>query len=643
MQKCYIDTEVKSKAPLKLVGAAKYFEHSSTQTIIVTYQLNSIVETQVWDVTFNSKIPSDLAKAASSSETLFFAFNASFDRAALENLGIRIPLKRWRCLMVMALSLGFQGSLDQVLERFEIPYRKEREGSRLIRKFCMPQPKNRIIRHWDRHNAPEDWAKFIHYGLTDTEVLVPLHEKISAYSSSVKWSEWAMDQEINHRGLPIDMTLVEKALIAVEEEKACLISRMQEVSGLDNPNSKAQVKVWLRDTQGLHLANMQKATVALALTNTKLSEDARKILRLNQQLSKTSTSKWNTLDRAVCHDGRIRYTHQYLGAARTGRDAHRLFQPGNLPRGMLEDAVSAANLLKNYGREAIDLVYGDVMEVLSSIIRCAITAPKGEILSVVDLTGIEGRVLPWQCDFQKKLEQIAAGRDMYKVAAEDVLGIPYDRVTDAERFKGKILELSMGYQGAIGALNTMATQYGAAQFSDSEGLPLVRAWRAKNKPIVRYWYACDKAVRLVIQDPGKAKRVHHVTFTVEKDFLFILLPSGRRLAYYKPEYDSGGFSYMGLDSYTHKWVRTESFGGKIVENITQAIARDIFFYGAKLYGQQGGKVILRVHDELVASVPKTKVEHELKKLTRCMTTVPDWIKGLPLDAKGFITKRYIKK
>ena len=725
MNRCYIDTEVKSDANLKLVGAAKYFEHPSTHTFVVTYQLEPMVGTRALDLTLDSTIPEDLVEAAADPEVIFWAFNAPFDMQALENLGIYVPIERWRCLMVKALSLGFSGGLDAVLERVGVPYQKERDGARLIRKFCMPQPVNRKIQNWDRHNAPEDWAKFIQYGVTDTDVLIPLYEALSQYRNNVNWKEWATDQRINRRGIPIDLGLVDKALITAEEEKDSILRRMVEISGLDNPNSKAQVKTWLRDVEGINLANMQKATVALALTNPSLSDAAREMLILNQQISKTSTAKWNTLDRATCNDGRIRYAHQYIGAARTGRDAHRVFQPGNIPRGTLKNAASASDLLMSHGREGIDLVYGNVMEVLSSTIRCAITAPDGQTLAVSDLTGIEGRVLPWLCGFQTKLDQIAAGLDMYKVAAEDALGVPYARVTKEDRFKGKVClgahtkvvtsngvkdlidvysedllwdgkefvshdgvifnglketikwkgieatpdhkvlassgwhtvsdalksetisqsvlalgslpssdtsrnlnaidtgisllqvgiqefdvtagenilqktalflkpvydivnagsrhrftiltedgepaivancELALGYQGGPNALNSMAVSLGRETYNDAEGLIIVRGWRAKNKPIVKYWYACQKAVEKAIMDPGAVIKVMHVSFVVEGEFLFINLPSGRRLAYHLPEYGPDGFSYMGMNSYTHKWERVLSYGGKIVEN-----------------------------------------------------------------------------
>ena len=642
MPKCFNDTEVSSDAPLPKIGAAKYFEHPSTSTMLVTYILDPMLGVELWDRTEDKSVPQQLIDAANNPSFLFWAFNAGFDRLAFENAGIIIPLERWRCLMVASLALGVPGGLDDVLERFDIPHRKERDGKRLIRKFCMPQPKNRKVRKWDKHNAPEDWAKFVQYARTDTRVLEPLYKKFADYGKMVNWSDWHMDQRINARGLPIDVKLVSSAITMAEEEKSEILKRMVEVSGLDNPNSKPQVKVWLRDEQNVHLANMQKATVALALTSPSLSDEAREMLMLNQSISKTSTSIWDALDRAVCLDHRLRGAHQYIGAARTGRDAHRLFQPGNLPRGTLADAPTAAEWLLERPRVEVELVYGEVMEVLSSTVRCAITAPEGESLVVADLAGIEGRTLPWQCGFEKKLEQIRSGLDMYIVTASDILGIPYDQITKAQRFSpGKIGELALNYQGAVGAMNTMGAGYGV-QYSDAEALPIVKGWRKKNQPIVKYWYACDEAVKLAVRDPGSTHTVHLVSFVVVGDFLMIALPSGRKLAYLHPEYSTDKFTYMGLNGYTHKWERVHSYGGKIVENINQAIARDIFFHGMNLYEEMGGKVVLRVHDELVSSVPSEEAEVWEARLIKCMETVPDWAEGLPLAAEGFITKRYKK-
>ena len=934
MNNCYIDTEVKSEVNLKLAGAAKYFESPTTKTIIVTYQIDELVGTEVWDITLDPIIPPQLAKACRDPNNIFWAFNAAFDMQALENLGIDIPLERWRCLMVAGLSLSFQGGLDDMLARMGIPHRKERDGKKLIRKFCMPQPKNWKVQNWDRHNAPEDWEKFIRYAITDTDVLVPMHAWILEYGDNVNWSDWHMDQRINRRGLPIDVPLVDQAIMTSVEEKAYLLDRMKEISGVDNPNSKPQVKVWLRDVQKIHLANMQKATVALALTNPNLSPAAREMLQLNQRVSMTSTSKWDALNRAVCVDDRLRYAHQYLGAARTGRDAHRLFQPSNLPRGTLYNAPAAADmLLDDFSREDIDLVYGNVMEVLSSTIRCAITAPEGQALIVADLAGIEGRVLPWLCGFEKKLDQISGGLDMYKVAAEDVLGTPYEQVNKAERFKGKVClgadtrvvtsngvkyitdvskedllwdgdafvnhdgiifnghketlkwkginatpehkvlaldgwhtvsdvlksetisrsvldlgslpssitnkklrktgmeklrhrdgtpesvviagesthqktphflkkrffpatpavsnvhtlfgtpdfekpylirksgannfqdltvhladvitqnvrvsttmavealkfvmsgaairslfsntsqrlrigipqtlkwtgliptvimrretfdlsrkkktaktdeksqnskqestnlnrvydivnagprhrftvltedgepviaancELALGYQGGPNALNKMAVNLGGESFQEHDALRIVKGWRKKNKPIVRYWYACEEAVKLAIRNPGNQYPVHKVVFFVEGDFLFIQLPSGRKLAYQHPEYSADGFTYMGLNGYTRKWERLDGYGGKSAENLSQAVARDIFFHGLRMYEELGGEVVLRVHDELVSSVPEEESEVWMDRLIACMETVPEWAAGLPLKAEGFTSRRYRK-
>lgn len=640
MRICFIDTETFSEADLKKVGSAKYFEHPSTKTILVTYKLHKH-SSCAWQPHLGER-DETLDELARDPKVIFIAFNAPFDIDALKKVDLHIPLDRWRCLLVATLALGFQGSLDYVLQRLELPYSKEREGIRLIRKFSKIQPSNHRVRKWSPETAPEDWETFVQYGLTDVDVLEPLYEEISQYGKRVNWDEWQLDQRINNSGLPIDMELVNRVLEIADYEREHLIQRMTDITGLDNPNSKPQIKKWFHE-QGLNIPNMQKATIELALTNSHNDSRVQEVLRCQQQISKTSTSKWDKLSVATCADGRMRGTHQYLGAARTGRDAHRQFQPGNLPRGSLEDPVGAADLALGHGREGIELVYGDIMPVLSSILRGAITAPPGSSLAVADLAGIEGRVLPWLAGFDEKLQQIAAGLDMYKVAASNILGTPYDMIDKSARFIGKVAELALGYQGALGALNTMGAIYGAS-FSEEEGWPIVEAWRDKNAPIVKFWRRCQNAVKLAIHNPGKAKRVGHVEFVVQGDFLFAVLPSGRKLAYHKPKFDSDGFSYMGMDQFSRQWSRLPSYGGKIAENLTQAVARDIFFHGLMEYDRRTltGEIVLRVHDEMVATVDNANAVQELDIMISSMETVPDWAEGLPLKAEGFLTKRYKK-
>lgn len=545
----HLDIETFSEIDLISAGVYRYAQDPSTKILMAAWAIDNKPVQITTDLT---KLPKQLLDP----KYTISAFNANFERILLrEVLGINIPIERWHCTMIHGFGLGFSGGLDAQSQATGVAEKKMAEGKKLIQKFSRIQPESRKISRWDKDNAPEDWALFQEYCKQDVETERALQEYYSEYPLDPQvWQDWYLDQKINDRGLPVDTELVTAALELADRTKERIMANLVRQTGLANPNSNAQLLNWLRE-QGIAVNNTQATTIAELLKG-KLPSKVKKVLEQKQQLAKSSVSKYEAFQAATCKDQRIRGTLQYLGASRTGRWGGRLVQPQNFPRppkgvdvNKIIEAVLARYPMTN------------PLYCLSAALRGVFKAGKGKILVVSDLSGIEGRVLPWLCFFQKKLDAIAGGLDPYIVAASDIFQTPYDEITDDQRSVGKVAELALGYQGGVNALNKMATVYNLPPYSDTEGLPIVRAWRYANQPIVQFWDQCQRAARLAIGNPGKAFPAGRVDFIVDGDFLCIDLPSGRSIFYHLPLVDHVGISFMGTNTYTKKWERITTYGG----------------------------------------------------------------------------------
>ena len=642
--KIHIDIETYSEVDLSKVGVYKYAAHPSTRILMIAYS----VDGGPVEITEDVRALVDRIRGALEvgKYVELHAFNANFERVVLgmcfSDLLSWPPL--WHCTMVDAYAQGFSGGLDTVAKAIGVPEDKEKmkQGKALINKFCKPQPANRKVSHWNKHNAPEDWEMFKEYCKQDVVAEMEVHKLLQANKNHDydHHPMYVLDQRINDRGLPIDTTLVQSALEMAELEKPRLVAAMKELTGLDNPNSGKQLLHWL-DTNDVPVDNLQKTTVAEAIKNAEpgLIKD---VLVLKSQLAKSSTAKWNTLNKATV-GGRLCGSLQLFGAGRTGRYAGRLFQPQNLPRPTV-DSDTAADMIINGGHDLVSACYESPMEVLSSSIRAAICAPEGYKLVVTDLKGIEGRVLPWLCGFTSKLDKIAAGTDMYKVAAAGIYHCDYDAVDSTKRFTGKVAELALGYQGAIGALNQMGAAYGV-EFADAEANRIVAGWRNVNKPIVQFWYNVQQAAMQVLTGTCYTVHVGRVSLSALNGCLFITLPSGRRLTYWDARVvnsDRGlKITYMGKHPYTSKWTRLDTYGGKLVENITQAVAADILLHNMPLIDDAGYPIVGTVHDEVITLCEDTP-QCNSDELDKLMSTVPVWAEGLPLESDGYESMRYKK-
>ena len=630
----HLDIETYSDLDLPEVGLYRYASDPSTEILMLGWAIDD-GPVELFDLAHGW--PGRLRKALSSPTTNVCAFNAQFERVMLRDcLKIDIPIERWHCTMVHGFALGFSGGLGAQAQAVGVDQQKMEEGRKLIQRFSKPQPDNRKVRRWTRDNDPENWALFGAYCRQDVETERALQEFYDQYPLPDQvWADWELDQLINDRGLPVDRRLVDQALLYADETRKSLLDEIYDLTGLQNPNSNTQLLAWLQD-HGLDIDNLQAATVARKLKSKSTGPLCRRVLELKQQLAKSSVSKFDAFAAATDRDDRIRGTLQYLGASRTGRWGGRLIQPQNFPRP--PKGIDVANVIAAIltGRP-ID----NPLHSLSAALRGVFKAGKGKTLVVADLAGIEGRVLPWLCSFDEKLKKIEDGLDMYKVAAAGIYRINYEAVSDEQRTVGKVCELALGYQGSVNALNTMANAYGLPPYTEQDGYPIVQAWRMANKPITQFWNACQRAARLAIRNRNITYTAGKLVFIADANFLMMILPSGRTLYYYQPMQDENSISYMGLNQYTRKWERTDTYGGKFAENATQAVSRDILVHGMRLVEDYGFQIVGHVHDEIITEQRPAK-KRSAAVLSNLMSTRPSWAPDLPLAAQGFEADRYRK-
>lgn len=635
----HLDIETYSDLDLPEVGLYRYASDPSTEILMLGWAIDDgpVELLDPIPSTMPRSWPVRLIQALRDPTTIVCAFNAQFERVMLRDcLKIDIPIERWHCTMVHGFALGFSGGLGAQAQAVGVDQQKMEEGRKLIQRFSKPQPDNRKVRRWTRDNDPENWALFGAYCRQDVETERALQEFYDQYPLPDQvWADWELDQLINDRGLPVDRRLVDQALLYADETRKSLLDEIYDLTGLQNPNSNTQLLAWLQD-HGLDIDNLQAATVARKLKSKSTGPLCRRVLELKQQLAKSSVSKFDAFAAATDRDDRIRGTLQYLGASRTGRWGGRLIQPQNFPRP--PKGIDVANVIAAIltGRP-ID----NPLHSLSAALRGVFKAGKGKTLVVADLAGIEGRVLPWLCGFDEKLKKIEDGLDMYKVAAAGIYRINYEAVSDEQRTVGKVCELALGYQGSVNALNTMANAYGLPPYTEQDGYPIVQAWRMANKPITQFWSACQRAARLAIRNRNITYTAGKLVFIADANFLMMILPSGRTLYYYQPMQDENSISYMGLNQYTRKWERTDTYGGKFAENATQAVSRDILVHGMRLVEDYGFQIVGHVHDEIITEQRPAK-KRSAAVLSNLMSTRPSWAPDLPLAAQGFEADRYRK-
>ena len=652
MKELSIDIETYSPIDLACCGVYKYAEHPDFSILLFGYAVDD-GEVKVVDLAKGERIPDEILLALTDPLVTKWAFNAAFERVCLsrylrehclshflsygkqrDTVGKYLDPLGWKCSQVLASSLGFPLSLKDLGEALGLSEKKMDEGSRLIGLFSLPGPEGRR----KPEDYPEEWALFKKYNRRDVEVEIKVRKAFASFRTPASlWEEYHEDQRINDRGIPVDIPFVKAALSMGEKAGMDLLSRLKHLTGLINPKSPCQMKAWLSAKGQKADSLTKKETAKLLASSTGAVKEA---LMLYGQVQKSSLAKYGAMIDTVCDDGRARGMFRFYGAARSGRWAGRHIQLQNLPQNHLEDLLLARSLVMEGDYEKMDFLYGSVPDTLSQLIRTAFVARKGYTFMVSDFSSIEARVLSYMAREKWRLEVFAGNLDIYAQSASKMFSKPVVKggINSDLRQKGKIAELALGYGGGEGALMAMgALDMGLTK----EELPnLVKSWRHANPHIASYWWQIDRAVREAIEQL-RITRVGSLTFYMKKGTLFIALPSGRRLAYpgaalAGSTYGKTAITYMGLDT-KRKWNRIESYGPKFVENIIQAISRDILAYA--MHNLRDYFICGHVHDEVIVECREgTPVE----EITGIMERTPDWMPGLLLRAEGYETRWYRK-
>ena len=641
MQHLSIDIETYSSVNLQKAGVYKYAESPDFDILLFGYSVDGGA-VHVIDLACGEKIPAEIVDALSDESVIKWAFNAQFERVCLSNyLDTWLSPDSWHCTMVWSATLGLPLSLEGVGAVLGLEKQKLTEGKNLIKYFCVPCAPTKTnggrTRNLPQHDM-EKWEQFKAYNLRDVETEMSIQKKLSRFPvPDTIWDEYHLDQEINDRGIALDMTLVEQAIAIDSISRKNLTQQIQNLTDLDNPNSVAQMKGWLSDN-GLEMDTLGKKAVAETLkTAPKHLAD---VLSLRQQLAKSSVKKYTAMQTAVCKDSRARGMFQYYGANRTGRFAGRIIQLQNLPQNHMSDLADARALVRSGNYDALDLLYDDIPDTLSQLIRTAFVPQDGRKFIVADFSAIEARVLAWLAGEKWRMRVFADGKDIYCSSASQMFGVPVEKhgINGHLRQKGKIAELALGYGGSVGALKSMgALEMG---LTEEELQPLVNAWRNANPMITALWWDIDRAVKTTIREHIPTE-VAGLKFTYESGFLFMRLPSGRRLAYVKPrmginQFGSESVTYEGVSA-TKKWERLESYGPKFCENAIQAIARDILMYAMQTL--RNCSIVAHVHDELIIEADRRM---SLSAVCEQMGRTPPWAKGLLLRADGYECDFYKK-
>ena len=654
-----IDLETYSSVPIGKAGAQKYIASPDFEILLFAYSLDGSPVVCV-DFAQGEMLPQEIANALTSPDYIKHAYNAPFEWGCLSKyVGRQLPPEQWRCTMFHGLYAGYTAGLEATGRALGLAEdkRKLNTGKALIRYFCVPCAPSKAngmrTRNYPHHN-PERWQLFKEYCCQDVVTEMEIERRLSAIPvPDFVQKEWETDLIINSRGVAVDMEMVEGALELGATVRNSLMAEAMEISGLNNPNSVKQLAAWLEEETGEEVAALRKDTVAKMLARDDNSPQVQRMLEIRQELGKTSTKKYDAIEVAVCPDGRVRGLLQFYGANRTGRWAGRLVQVQNLPRTYTEPLELARELVKGRNLNALKAIYGSIPDTLSQLIRTAFVAPPGHILIDADFSAIEARVISWLAGEEWRLEVFRTHGKIYEASASQMFGVPLELIKKgnpeyALRQKGKVAELALGYQGSTGALINMgALDMGIPE----EDLPdIVTRWRDANRRIRDLWYKMDAAAVQIITQGG-AVGVNNVVIAREfnyeqgTDCMTITLPSGRKLYYIEPQigqnqWGNPSISYMGMDQTTKKWKRIETYGGKLVENCVQAIARDCLAQAIEHLEAAGLPVIFHIHDEVVIDCNPDAAT--LEDVVKIIAKPIPWAPDLPLGADGWVGQFFKK-
>ncbi|PYI57045.1 DNA polymerase [Paenibacillus flagellatus] len=652
-----IDLETYSSIDIKKAGVHRYVEAPDFEIQLFAFAFDDDPVTVV-DLTDFETVPKDVL-AALRSDVIKTAFNAAFERTAIaRQFGIECDPLYWRCTAVHALTLGLPGSLGEVAKVLKLDAEKDAKGKALIKYFavpCKPTKTNGGRTRNHPHHAPEKWEEYKAYNRQDVVVEREVRRKLERFPvPGHEWKLWALDQRINDRGVRLDPVLVQQAIACDAQYEERLVEEAKEITGLDNPNSLTQLKAWLAE-RGLETPDGLSKEFMPGLLAAAPDDETRRVLTLRTEMSKTSVDKYNAMARTICSDDRARGLLQFCGANRTWRWAGRLIQVQNLPQNKIDDLALAREMLRDGDFDLLEMLFGAPPFVLSQLIRTAFVPSPGCRFIVSDFSAIEGRVISWLADEEWKLIVFRTHGKIYEATAANMFGIDFETIIKGHvnymyRPFGKVAELACGFQGGPNAIAAMDTK---KEINPDEYPALVKQWRKANPNIVKLWYAAEEAAVKAVKEKTTVKLAHGVRYRYEAGMLFADLPSGRSLAYFNPSvkvetirpkdkepFEKECLSFWGMDQVKKKWEKQRTYGGRLIENLVQAIARDCLSVAMDRLAVEGYEIAMHVHDEVVLDVPigTGSVEH----VTGIMGRPIEWAPGLPLAAAGFECEFYQK-
>lgn len=653
MKKLHIDIETYSSVDIRKAGAYKYIESLDFEIILIAYAFDD-GPVKVIDLYENHPEDStELIFALNDTNIQKHAHNATFERKAFERQGVKTPASFWHCSMIKAAYCGLPLKLADVSKALKLEEKgKLSTGTALINYFCKPCKPTKTnggrTRNLPGHN-PEKWEQFKEYCMQDVEAEREVNRLLLDYEiPDFERELYLLDQKINDKGILIDLSFAKNAFDTDTRRSAYLAEEMKKLTNLDNPNSPAQLKKWLSNAIGEEITTLAKETIQPLIEE--VGEGVvSDVLNLRRKFAKTSTKKYNSMLHCACEDGRAHGLFQFYGANRTGRWAGRLIQLQNLPQNHIEDLDFARDTIAKGDYDLVTMLYEDISSLLSQLIRTAFIAKPGHTFVVADFSAIEARVIAWLAGEQWRMDVFNSHGKIYEASASMMFNVPIEQVTKGSdlRQKGKVAELALGYQGSVGALTRMGAE--EMGLSEKEMKIIVNRWRFANPKIVRLWENIESCAKTALKAGSALAPIDNTTiiFRYDKKALTIELPSGRKLFYQNPSFTVNrwgqtSIKYQGMGQETKQWGWVDTYGGKLVENIVQAIARDLLAYSMAKIDESNLSIVMHVHDEAVCEVPKQFAEDELKSMCAIMGRSPDWAESLPLVADGYITNYYKK-
>ena len=650
----FIDVETYSSVDIKESGAYKYIESPDFEILIVGYAIND-GPVNIVDLAQGEELPEEFEKLLLDEDCIKVAHNAVFERLCFKRIGYNVSAAQWYCTSVKSAYCGLPLSLDGVSKALNLTDKKLDTGKALIKYFSCPCKPTRVngmrTRNYPMH-APEKWEMYKEYNKYDVLAEREIYNKLSKYEiPEIERRLYILDQNINDRGILIDIELAKAAISVDSEYTELLTKRAQQLTGLENPNSPAQIRKWIEHKTGYAVLSLSKETMPDLLKEFADYPDVIELLNIRKKLSKTSIKKYYAMLNCAMKDNRVRGTFQFYGANRTGRWAGRLLQLQNLSKNHVSNIQMPRNLIRNRDWETVELMYDNVADILSQLVRTALIAPEGKVFSVADFSAIEARVISWLANERWRMDVFRGDGKIYEATGAKMFNVPISAITKGSvlRDKSKISELALGYEGSLGALKRMGGE--RMGLSDVEMMSLVRKWRLANPAIVDMWHEIDEASKEAVKYRRPVScTCRNIIFDCDGDFMTIQLPSGRKLFYHQPIFKDKkigrstikSLCYHGVVQETKQWGEIDTYGGKLTENIVQAISRDLLGNSMLNLEAAGYYPVCHIHDECLVEVPAENAKDYYDEMARIMSIPPEWASDLPLRADGYVTPFYLK-